>query len=124
MSITESLRSKKDVILGRGASEKEIKTAERELGLTFAVEYREYLQNIGLAMCEGHEFTGIGKADRTNVVIVTKQMKDLFKDIPKDWYVLENTNMDMMVIWQDTKGNVYYNRKKEYSSFAEFVAEL
>lgn len=121
MSIVDSLKTKEDAIWGKGVSEKSVKDAEKELGLKFAEDYKEYLLNFGLAMCDGHEFTGIGKAERTNVVAVTKQMRDIHNDVPADWYVLENTNMDLTVIWQDSKGNVYYNKKKEFSSFSEFV---
>lgn len=80
--------------------------------------------DIGLLMCNGHELTGIGKADRTNVVKVTSQMKAITPDIPEDWYVIENENMDGAAMWQDSKGNVYFNKKKEYSSFIEFLDNM
>ena len=124
MNIVEAFQSKEDAILGKGVSEEAIEAAEKELGLSFANDYREYLLNFGLAMCNGHEFTGIGKSERTNVVSVTKQMKEIFADIPEDRYVIENENMDLALIWQDSKGNVYFNRKKEFSSFTEFIREL
>ncbi len=123
-SIAELLKSKEDSILGKGISEEKIALAEKELGLSFADDYKEYLITVGLAMCNGHEFTGIGKEERTNVVSVTKQMRGLFPDIPDDWYVIENENMDFALIWQDSEGNVYFNKKKEFSSFVEFIEAI
>ena len=124
MSIIDAFAGKEDAILGRGVFESEITAAENALNLAFADDYKEYLLNVGLAMCDGHEFTGLGNEERTNVVMVTKQMKALHNDIPDDWYVIENENMDGAVIWQDSRGNVYFNKKKQYSSLIEFIVDL
>ena len=124
MSITEILNSKEDLIAGHGASETEILKAEAELKLKFSPEYKEYLLSFGLAMCNGHELTGIGKIDRTNVVLVTKQMKKIHSDIPDQWYVIENTNMDGVVIWQDNKGHIYYNTQPVFESLSDFFIEI
>lgn len=124
MSILNILENKDDVIKGKGVSDKLIKEAEKELDLTFSDDYKEYLSTVGLLMCNGHELTGIGKADRTNVVKVTLQMKALVPDIPKDWYVVENENMDGAAMWQDSKGYIFFNKKKEYSSFSEYLEDM
>ena len=124
MKMKELLASKEGAILGFGATEQQIREAEASLGLHFAEDYREYLSTVGLAMCDGHEFTGICKAERTNVVAVTEQMRALQGDIPADRYVIENENMDGAAIWQDAEGNVYFNRKRVYGSLREFLSDL
>ena len=124
MSIRELIAAKEDACFGNGVSEEQIRAAEESLSLSFATDYREYLATVGLAMFDGHELTGIGKAERTNVVSVTEQMKSLKEDVPADWYVIENENMDGAAIWQDSKGCIYFNRKQEYSSLSEFIADL
>ena len=124
MSIREQLSSKEDAYLGTGVDEQRIHDAELELGLTFAEDYREYLATVGLAMCDGHEFTGIGNAERTNVVTVTKQMKARRSDIPSDWYVVENENMDGAVMWQNERGQIFFNKKYQYGSLREFFEDL
>ncbi|MGI6173084.1 MAG: SMI1/KNR4 family protein [Christensenellales bacterium] len=124
MSIRDLLSSKEDAYLGNGVDEHLIHEAETELGLVFANDYFEYLSTVGLAMCDGHELTGIGNADRTNVVSVTKQLKAFKEGIPADWYVIENGNMDGAVIWQDAKGHVFFNKRKEYDTLADFFADL
>ena len=124
MNIVEVFESKEDIIAGSGVSIEKIVEAEKELKVSFAEDYKKYLLNYGLIMCCGHELTGLGKIERTNVVYVTKQMKQIKSEIPDDWYVLENENMDGAIIWQDTKGNVYFNTKKIHSSLSEFVLEF
>lgn len=124
MNIVEILGTKEDLISGKGVSAEKIAEAEKELNLSFDKEYREYLLTYGLIMCNGHELTGLGNIDRTNVVLVTRQMKEIKHGIPDDWYVLENENMDGAIVWQDAKGNVYFNTKKVCSSFSEFVKEF
>ncbi|MBQ9142233.1 MAG: SMI1/KNR4 family protein [Lachnospiraceae bacterium] len=124
MGIVEVFEAKEEVIAGRGVSIEMIVEAERELNVSFSEDYREYLRKYGLVMCCGHELTGLGKSERANVVYVTKQMKKIKQGIPEDWYVLENENMDGAIIWQDTKGNVYFNTRKIFSSLVEFVQDL
>lgn len=124
MSIVEAFETRDDFIAGSGVAPEIIADAEKELQLSFAKDYREYLLKYGLIMCCGHELTGLGKRERTNVIHVTMQMKQIQNDIPDDWYVLENENMDGAIIWQDTNGNVYFNTKKIYSSLCEFVKDF
>ena len=120
-SIVDVIKTKKEVIIGKGVSAEMVHKAEKELNVSFAEDYREYLLNYGLLMCCGHELTGLGKNERTHVVFVTKQMKELINGIPDNWYVLENANIDGVIIWQDTTGNVYFNTKKIYSSLLDFI---
>ena len=60
-----------------------------------------------IAAYDGHEFTGLSKAVRTNVVEVTKQKWLECSKISKSWYVIEETNIDQIVIWQSQDGKVY-----------------
>lgn len=124
MTVRDAFGTREESFLGKGVSEEKIKEAEEALELKFAADYVEYLSTVGLAMCDGHEFTGIGKEKRTNVVDVTRQMKELQGDIPNDWYVIENENMDGAAMWQDGKGNVYFNKKIEYKSLIEYIQDL
>ena len=124
MSIRELLSTKNDAILGTGVSKEKIIVAESELGHKFSDEYVEYLSTVGLAMCDGHEFTGIGKSERTDVVVVTKQMRLLKTNIPLDWYVIEEMNIDGAVIWQNSEGHIFFNKKLEYNSLSEFLVDL
>ncbi|MDD3363278.1 MAG: SMI1/KNR4 family protein [Hespellia sp.] len=124
MKIIDALNSKEDLIIGSGVSDLKIQEAEESLGLSFSKDYKEYLSVAGLAMCCGHELTGLGKSERLDVVQVTFQMKSLHKDIPNDWYVIENENMDGAAMWQDVKGRVYFNTKKEFDCLADYILDM
>lgn len=52
---------------------------------------------------------------------VTIEIKRNGEMIPEDWYVIEETGIDGIVIWQDAEGNVYQNQEKICSSLAEYV---
>ena len=126
-SIIEVLRASDDLSAGKGASKEQIDAASSALGLTFAEDYLLYLQEFGLAYVNGHELTGIGIISRNDVVSVTLDKREAphIKAIPDDWYVIEDTNIDCIVIWQSSKGIVYMESpgmiKQIYTSLAEYI---
>ncbi|MCQ2548570.1 MAG: SMI1/KNR4 family protein [Lachnospiraceae bacterium] len=122
----KTLKSKEDFVCMEGASEEQIKEAERELGLTFSEDYKEYLAMFGAACANGHEFTGIIKSQRLNVVDVTKNARDNNVFVPEDLYVLEEMNLDRIIIWQNYKGELFQTigtsePEKLDCSFDEFL---
>ena len=96
-----------DCIYGNGVAIEAIKRAEKELKLEFSNCYREYLQKYGSAIIEGHELTGLGIVEHTNVIKVTKENKKNCIFVREDMYVLEDTNIDGIVIWQASDGEVF-----------------
>ena len=90
-----------------GVSTEHIADAEKTLSLRFADDYREYLLAFGIASAGGHELTGICNSKRLNVVNVTLSEKSITPGIPQDWYVLEEANMDGIVIWQNSVGEIF-----------------
>ena len=106
-ALTQKMASMKSFRSRTPATKEQIKRAEDELGLTFAKEYLEYLVEFGCASFYGHEFTGISKSVRLDVVQVTNELKNTNKDIPCDWYVIEEINVDGIAVWQNSKGTVY-----------------
>ena len=105
--IIDAFEAKTNLLTGEGVTEKLISEAEKELGLTFSKEYREYLSKYAIAAYNGHELTGITKSSRVNVVDVTKSERKNNPDIPKDLYVIEETDVEEMVIWQSGDGRVF-----------------
>lgn len=87
-------------------SMEQIYEAELRLELSFSEEYRQYLHEYGAVSFYGHELTGICSSKRLNVVDVTMTERK-YTDVPDDWYVLEQGNIDGIVIWQATNGSVY-----------------
>lgn len=90
-----------------GVAADQIADIENALGLRFADDYREYLLAFGVASANGHEFTGICNSRRLNVVDVTNAERRFNPDVPGDWYVLEEANIDGIVIWQNGNGTVF-----------------
>jgi hypothetical protein len=106
-TIVETMESLPDLCPSSGASIADIKSAERHLGVSFAREYYDYLSRFGNASVNGHELTGISVSDRINVVSVTLAERIRNPNISKDLYVVEQTGIDRIVVWQDSKGAVF-----------------
>ena len=85
----------------------DIDQAETLLQTKFAPDYRSYVLAYGAISFSGREWTGICKSDRLNVVSVTLEMRQYFKAIPTNWYVLEQAYIDGIMIWQSDSGDIY-----------------
>ena len=109
-----------------GASYEDIHLAEQALGLQFAADYRQYIAEFGAASFDGHELTGICTSTRLNVVKVTQNERKNNVFALLDWYVIEQTGIDSITIWQNSKGEVFltipYGRpQKICNSLAEYI---
>ena len=111
-----------DCIYGNGIENEVINQAEKELNLEFSNSYREYLQEYGSAIIEGHELTGLGIVEHTNVIKVTKEHKKNCTSSREDIYVLEDANIDGIVIWQASNGEVF--RSVNGSDFVNIANDL
>ena len=105
--IIKTLRAMEDFDCLNGASEDEIEAAEKDLDLKFAKDYRKYLSEYGLACAAGHEFTGIVKSPRLNVVDATARIYKKIQDLPAKSYIVEELNIDSIVILQTEDGSIY-----------------
>ena len=77
-------------------------------------------------MFEGHELTGLCDGKRLDVIKITNFEKNFAKNISQDWYVVEQTNIDGIVIWQDKDGIVYQvnangSIDNTYPSLTEYI---
>ena len=101
------LKSKPNFREQTGATIEQIEQAEKALELIFAEEYREYLSAFGVAAAYGHELTGICPYPRLNVVDVTVSERIRNLIVPMNYYVVEQTHIDGIVVWQSSNGEVY-----------------
>lgn len=99
-----------DFIGGHGRSNEEIENAQKQLGVVFADEYKEYLSRFGLACFNGHEITGICSMPRLDVVAVTIKNREFNPNIPEDLYVIEELGIDGIVFLQSFNGQIYLSR--------------
>ena len=109
------------------ASSEDITSAENELGLSFASEYKEYLSKFGAVMGDGIDLTGVAKSAHRDVIKVTKKCWDLNDKVPHTMYAIENSGVDGIVVWQDKSGKVYQSDasskpKKIASSLSEYIS--
>ena len=108
-------------------SKADIADAEISLRLSFSDEYKEYLEEFGAVSAFGMELTGLISVDYRNVVVATKEEWSLNPKIPHTMYVVENTCIDGVVIWQDTNGLIYQSSpntepKQIAESLAKYIA--
>ena len=126
--IIETLKNAPEYIGGSGRTDAEIEIAEKQLGVEFAPDYRCYLKEIGLACFDGHELTGICKSSRLNIVDVTSAQREQYPEAGF-WYVIEETNIDGIIIWQSSTGAIYktapgIKSRKIYDSLTEYIIEI
>ena len=105
--IVKLIDSLPNLLTLKPATAKEITEAEIRLRVGFAEDYKEYLAAFGAIMAEGIELSGIAKSEHRNVVSLTKKERELNSKVPYNMYVIENTGVDGIIIWQDTNGTVY-----------------
>lgn len=126
--IVEIINNLPDLLPLKPATDIDIKDAEIQLRVSFNEEYREYLLAFGAIMADGIELTGIAKSAHRNVVNQTKQERELNPKIPNNMYVVENTGVDGIVIWQETNGGIYQSSpnvepKKVADSLLEYLSK-
>lgn len=123
--LTEAMRYSPDFYAEKGASPLQIENAEKVLELKFAPDFKECLQEFGAVSLAGHELTGFSTDKSLDVVEVTKKNWKKVTSV-KSLYVIEETHIDGIVIWQDTNGAIYEtatnsNTKKIADSLAEYL---
>lgn len=127
-NIVEIINSLSNLLPLKPATSIQIADAELQLRISFANEYKEYLAAFGAIMADGIELTGITKSEHRNVVAQTKSEWKLNTKIPHNMYVIENTHVDGIIIWQDTNGLIYQSSpssdaKQIARSLAEYISD-
>lgn len=113
MDIVKFIKKTSDSICGNGVSKENIKQIEDALNLKLAKEYKDYLIEFGIAAVNGHELTGISASNRTNVIKVTQEEKSKNPNIPDDYYVVEQLNIDNIVVWQTHSGKIFQSTSND-----------
>ncbi len=125
-SISEVIKALPYLLPLKAATNQQITDAELQLRVSFADEYKAYVKEFGAIMADGIELTGIAKSEHRNVVSITKRERGLNPNVPNTMYVIENTCVDGIIIWQDTKGSIYQTQpdskpKKIANSLVEYI---
>jgi hypothetical protein len=108
----------------RGASKEAVAQAEQALRLSFAADYRAYLEKHGLISARHIEITGLTESKRLNVVDATLAMRQADR-LPPEMYVVEDTGIEGILILQNGNGEVFefQNQRitKIFNSLAEYL---
>ncbi len=124
--IVDVINSLSDLLSLKAATPMQITDAELQLRVSFSDEYKEYLSTFGAIMADGIELSGIAKSEHRSVVSLTMKEWDLNPKVPHTMYVVENTCVDGIIIWQDTTGRVFQTQpgvepKQIAGSLAEYI---
>lgn len=125
-SISDVIKALPDLLPLKPVTNQQITDAELQLRVSFDDEFKAYVKEFGAIMAEGIELTGITKSEYRNVVSITQRERGLNPNVPNTMYVIENTYVDGIVIWQDSKGNIFQTKpnskpKKIASSLIEYI---
>lgn len=90
-----------------GAAPDEIEQAEKELGLVFADDYKDYVMAFGAATFDSRELTGICKSERLCVVPATERARTFYPQFPENMYVIEEMQFDHILTLQDSTGKIF-----------------
>ena len=95
----------KDVKTSTGIPYTEMTDAENELGVRFNKEFIDVVYEYGNVKSKDFELLGLG--NENNVVEATFNEWALNNKVPHDMYVIENTMVEDVVVWQDNEGMIY-----------------
>lgn len=96
-----------DFTHGNGTTIDEIINAESELMIKFSDEFKEYTKRYSSIVFNGHEIQGVTSVMHFDVVKNTLRNKTIMKQIPNDFYLIEDTGYEGICIWQNQKGYIF-----------------
>lgn len=126
-TVFDEMKEREDFYFEGIVPMKKIQMAEDKLGLRFADDYKEYVAHYGTVSCSGHELTGISCDIYLDVVYVTEKQWNNNLSVEHFLYVIEETHIDGIVIWQSTEGAIYQTSPnaeptKICNSLAEYIS--
>lgn len=121
--VIEVIKNKPNFYAEKGASATQIEHAEKLLGLSFAIDFKECLYEFGAVSVDGHELTGFSSDKNLDVVDLTKKNRKKH-NVKKNFYVIEEAHIDSIVIWQNQEGEIYQTQPyKEPVKIADSLVE-
>ena len=126
--IISTIENMNDLTTLKAATISQIEDAQNKLGLSFASEYKEYLEKYGAMSANSIELTGITESKRLNVIDVTIKERQR-NEIPTDMYVIEDTCIEGILILQNSKGEIFEFQKsnkinKIFNSLSDYLKSI
>jgi hypothetical protein len=129
----------RDLTVSGPTSEEEIKSAERELGVQFSPEYREFLAKYGAARIAGYQIAGLTHQDPDqpplwdSVIQATRSLRDRHGKVGDydDLIAISGDGMDI-TFYLRTKGDASGTvlalgpgvEKEVAGTFSEFISRI
>lgn len=113
-NIVDKINKVEKLYHAKGCTTKQLKEAQKELGMVFPEEFVDYAKTFGAISFYGTEWTGLNVDSYLNVVNATKMERKINPDFPTGCFVLENLAIDGLITVVDEKGRVYsvqYDKK-------------
>ncbi len=128
-TVIEQIEQQFRLFHAAGCSVEQVMEAEKQLGLWFADEYRNYVLKYGAISFGSQEFTGLNVEPYINVIDVTLQERGLRDKLPPDYYVVQQLGIEGLVILQHQCGAVYQmdesgNSSRIADSFSGYLETL
>ena len=106
-----------------------IKVINSKDGVIHGKETSNYIKQFGCMVIGSREITGISSQENYNVVSTTKAQRNYNKNIPENSYVIEQLNIDGIIIWQSSNGEVFQTSPntapmKIADSLVEYIQSL
>lgn len=125
--LIDALRCKPNFYAEKGVSAIQIEQAEKVLGLKFALDFKDCLREFGAVSFDGHELTGFSADPNLDIVKITQKNRAK-NNVGKALYVIEETHIDGIIIWQSHDGAIYETApylmpKKIAKSLREYIAK-
>lgn len=120
--IVEKISKIEKLFHAKGCTFKQIKDAQKALGITFPEEYVDIVKEFGAISFYGTEWTGLNVDDYLNVVSVTNRERELNSDFPLGCFVLENQGIDGLLVICDEKGKVYSLRYSKVEKIHDTIS--
>lgn len=113
-NIVDKINKIEKLYHAKGCTTKQLKEAQKELGIVFPEEFVDYARAFGAISFYGTEWTGLNVDSYLNVVNATKEERKINADFPAGCFVLENLAIDGLITVVDEEGRVYsvqYDKK-------------
>ncbi|MCW9699522.1 MULTISPECIES: SMI1/KNR4 family protein [unclassified Avibacterium] len=117
----------------RPANENEILSAERQLGIKFSSEYRDFLSSFGILSYNSDEIYGLGVSTDyyLNILNLLKEFKEYNVNIPNNhiplldigdgqYYIYDN-NDGKIYVWSASSNSIIKNKQ---NSLTEFLLDI
>ena len=122
-NIVEKIRKIENLYHAKGCTTKQLKEAQKELGVIFPEEFVDYTKEFGAISFYATEWTGLNVEGYLNVVSATIQQRKENLNFPARCFVLENIAIEGLLTVVDEEGHVYSEQHDKKTLLCNSISE-